>query len=291
MPFASQIEDLCKAKIIDLEPLSGGDINNAFKVHTNKGYYFLKTNRNRPIIQTEYFALDYILKKKKGIFPELLGLFESDSEAGILMQFISKSSTNNGMKDLAIKLASLHSIKSQKYGFVKDNYIGKLPQYNNTQGESLDWPSYFWKYRLLPQLRMAVSGGYYTPAVLDLESHVYAYLIDLHQDDPCLMEVRLIHGDLWSGNYIMSSTGAFLIDPAISYGHPWMDLAMTQLFGGFTQEFYQQYGKRMNIGPIEDALSKSEFYQVYYLLAHLNMFGRSYKDACDRLLSRAIVLR
>jgi protein-ribulosamine 3-kinase len=52
----------------------------------------------------------------------------------------------------------------------------------------------------------------------------------------------LIHGDLWVGNYLISTDEIpYLIDPAGSYGNREFDLAMTTLFGGFTDEFYMAY--------------------------------------------------
>lgn len=290
MHLNKQIEDLCQSKILDLETVSGGDINKAYKIHTENGVYFLKTNRNKEIIKAEHFALDYIQNQKSGIFPRVKGVFETTSEAGLLLNYLPKSPSKNGMKELAKKLASLHSITSDHYGFVRDNFIGTLPQINNTKKETLDWYSFFWKYRLLPQLRISVSLGYYAQNILKKESSVRQYLKELHSDDLLKDRARLIHGDLWAGNYLLTSKEAYLIDPAISYSHPWMDLAMTKLFGGFSDEFYQEYAVSMNLYPIEDVIHKAEFYQIYYLLAHLNMFGTSYKRACDRFLSKAMVL-
>jgi fructosamine-3-kinase len=52
----------------------------------------------------------------------------------------------------------------------------------------------------------------------------------------------LLHGDLWSGNYMRGNDGQVrLIDPAVYYGHREMDLSMTKLFGGFDRKFYDFY--------------------------------------------------
>ncbi|MEG0373583.1 MAG: fructosamine kinase family protein, partial [Enterococcus sp.] len=69
----------------------------------------------------------------------------------------------------------------------------------------------------------------------------------------------------------------------VSYGHREMDIAMSQLFGGFRQEFIAAYQETfpMRAGWQDRIL----IYQLYYLLVHLNIFGESYGGAVDRVLA------
>ena len=95
----------------------------------------------------------------------------------------------------------------------------------------------------------------------------------------------ILHGDLWSGNYMVDDRGeACLIDPAVYYGHREADLAMTRLFGGFDSSFYQAYCEASPLasGHQERLL----IYQLYHLLNHLNLFGGSYYDQSMRILRR-----
>ena len=89
------------------------------------------------------------------------------------------------------------------------------------------------------------------------------------------LEPALLHGDLWSGNYLVSRQGTpFLIDPSVHYGHAEVDLAMSLLFGGFSSRFYDAY---FEVSPKVAGFEKRvALYQLYYLLVHLNLFGRSY---------------
>ena len=85
----------------------------------------------------------------------------------------------------------------------------------------------------------------------------------------------LLHGDLWSGNYIAGNDGrAWLIDPAVYVGNSEADLAMTELFGRFPQSFYDAYSEvnRIDSGYRE----RRDFYNLYHLLNHLNLFGPGY---------------
>ena len=84
----------------------------------------------------------------------------------------------------------------------------------------------------------------------------------------------LLHGDLWSGNYIAASNGPYFIDTASYYGHSEADFALTYMFGGFSKEFYQSYQSR---SPFEENFEERKpIYMIYHYLNHLNLFGRSY---------------
>ena len=93
----------------------------------------------------------------------------------------------------------------------------------------------------------------------------------------------LIHGDLWSGNVMPDQNGSpMLIDPAVYIGHHEADIAMTELFGGFSPEFYDAYHE---IIPKESGyVERRALYNLYHLLNHLNLFGRSYLSAVRRIL-------
>jgi fructosamine-3-kinase len=93
----------------------------------------------------------------------------------------------------------------------------------------------------------------------------------------------LLHGDLWSGNYIVGNDGkAWLIDPAVYVGHAEADLAMTELFGHFPSEFYNAYA---SINPIDSGYKdRRDLYNLYHLLNHLNLFGDTYLSAVMSIL-------
>ena len=71
-----------------------------------------------------------------------------------------------------------------------------------------------------------------------------------------------------------SDGNAMLIDPACYVGHAEADLAMTELFGGFPQEFYEAYREA---NPLQSGYeNRRDLYNLYQLLNHLNLFGPSY---------------
>ena len=86
----------------------------------------------------------------------------------------------------------------------------------------------------------------------------------------------LLHGDLWGGNILAIGAGEpALIDPSVYRGHREVDLAMSELFGGFDREFYDTYDTLRPLRPGYRELRRG-IYQLYYLLVHVNLFGDGY---------------
>ena len=95
----------------------------------------------------------------------------------------------------------------------------------------------------------------------------------------------LLHGDLWSGNFMCNaSSKPVLIDPAVYYGHRSMDLAMTTLFGGFRQTFYEAYNFHF---PLPYNYEQQwAVCKLYPLLIHLYLFGLGYLPQIERTLKQ-----
>jgi hypothetical protein len=94
----------------------------------------------------------------------------------------------------------------------------------------------------------------------------------------------LIHGDLWSGNYLVNSENKpCLIDPAVAYAPREMDLAMMKLFGGFDERMFQAYQESF---PLEnDFEERIPLWQLYFILAHVNLFGGHYYSRAKEIMA------
>jgi fructosamine-3-kinase len=94
----------------------------------------------------------------------------------------------------------------------------------------------------------------------------------------------LLHGDLWAGNYMITSTGyAAVFDPAVYCGHREMDIGMTKLFGGFDQRFYDAYNETY---PLEKGWeNRLPITQLYPLLVHAVLFGGHYISEVKHVFS------
>ncbi len=169
-------------------------------------------------------------------------------------------------------LARIHGLNREQYGWSRNNWIGMNPQPNQW---SDDWGSFFVATRLGYQVSLvehpAVRSEFET--VLARYSEPLADWLNHNCDGPAL-----VHGDLWSGNAMFSEDVAWLIDPAVYCGDREVDVAMTELFGGFSPEFYDAYDARYPRTPAYP--EKRLIYNLYHYLNHYNLFGGGYLAAC-----------
>ena len=161
---------------------------------------------------------------------------------------------------------------------MRDNFIGSLPQQNSHYDA---WTDFYIANRLLPQFVLAVDTGRLGASDFPSEDKLHTVLSELFEG----IRPSLLHGDLWGGNYLISSDGIpYLIDPAVYDGHSEVDLAMSRLFGGFGSRFYAAYHEV--IPSQKGSEERNAVYQLYYLLVHLNLFGASYYPSVMQILKR-----
>lgn len=279
-------------KVTSADPVSGGDINRAYRLRMTDGtYLFMKANdkQNESFFTAEAAGLDAIARTGAVGTPQVFCSGTDEARGGysfLLMEYIQAAGrTKHYWETFAHELAAMHHapagdlVAGGKYGFGQDNYIGRRVQ-RNTAHDS--WTSFFRDCRLEPQFRHATH--YFSAADLKridrLLTHLDEFLIEPEHPS-------LLHGDLWSGNVIMGNDGkAWMIDPAVYVGHPEADLAMTELFGGFPQAFYNAYREA---GVVQEGYERrKDLYNLYQLLNHLNMFGQSYYPAVRRIVGEYV---
>ncbi len=268
------IEKELNTKIVSGRSVGGGCINDAQTITTSDNkQFFLKLNFN---------------SAKDMFFKEANGLRELKKAAAIRVpevilvdtNFILLEQINPGRKsktfdeDFGRSFANLHRFTSEHFGFYEDNYIGSTPQKNIPDNdEKNNWIKFYFNKRILFQYRLLEKNGYADSSIKKrislLENKIYEILKDT-ENIP-----SLLHGDLWSGNYLVDENGnACLIDPAVYYGNREADLAMTKLFGGFNSAFYKSYNEAF---PLPEGYEYREnIYKLYHVMNHLNLFGGGY---------------
>jgi fructosamine-3-kinase len=202
---------------------------------------------------------------------------KSVSERELVIPRISPGPANEAaMAMLGEGLARMHAVRQAHYGFESDNMIGLSPQKNRMTD---DWGDFFLKDRLGVQVGMIRNREVREEFELVLEDRgaSLAQFLNSHCEHP-----SLLHGDLWSGNVLFDSAGPWLIDPAVYYGDREADIAMTELFGGFSASFYRAYDRFYPRTEVYG--SKRAIYNLYHTLNHYNLFGVSYLGACRRNL-------
>lgn len=228
-------------------------------------------------------GLEALRSRKVLYVPEPLALSGAEDEglSWLLLEFVASGpGSADTDRRLGRGLARLHDPQpGETFGWSSDNWIGSLPQ-SNTSCSS--WADFWRDMRLAPQLTQARAGGFLEDDVFDRVSDLLPVALG---DVTC---PSLIHGDLWSGNTFPSESGQpVVIDPAVYLGHGEVDLAMTELFGGFNSTFYEVYASER---PISDAYTtyRRDLYQLYYLLVHVNLFGVGYEAGCRRAAQRVV---
>lgn len=274
-------------RIQGIQPISGGDINEAFGLTLRDGNtIFMKSNAvgNLAYFTAEMRGLSAIAQTGTIQTPRILAC-GSDEERNcsflLLEQIHAGSRISDYWETLGHQLAELHRSSTEdfvlqgKYGFLEDNYIGAGKQ-SNTAEDS--WITFFRDHRLEPQFRQA--AAYFSSEDIRKINYLLDHIGDIliEPEDP-----SLLHGDLWSGNVMTGGDGrAWLIDPAVYVGHAEADLAMTELFGGFAREMYTAY---QEISPLQPGYEdRRDLYNLYHLLNHLNLFGGSYLLSVRRIL-------
>jgi len=274
------IQNELNSIIIDVNTVSGGDINNVYRLRCDDRSYLLKVNDryNYPnMFAKEQQGLDAIRETKTIAVPEIVLQGEFDNDSYLILEWINVGYANTFASSmLGIQLSQLHKSTNARFGFHTDNYMGSLIQINNWYAT---WCDFFIEQRLQPMLKMAVDKKELTRNDIHQFDQLYKKLPGLFTEEP----PSLLHGDLWGGNYLIDIDGKpYLIDPAVSYGNREFDIAMTTLFGGFDRAFYEAYNGEYPLSP--GWQQRLKLWTLYPLLVHVNLFGGMYaKQVRDNL--------
>jgi fructosamine-3-kinase len=271
-----------RVRLVLAQSVGGGSINAAARIGCDRGRsYFLKWNASAPsgMFAAEADGLRALRDEaaRCGLrVPEVVALGgEGAAASWLLLEWVPRGSAGDGRGErLGSGLALLHRSRAggAGYGWERGNFIGSLPQPNDP---SADWGSFWRDRRLAPQLELARRRGRLARAeagLLDeLLDRTGEALAGAATDGP-----SLVHGDLWSGNAYAGPAGEpVLVDPAVYRGHREVDLAMSELFGGFPAGWLDAYREAWPLDPSYAPLRRP-IYQLYYLLVHVNLFGGSY---------------
>jgi fructosamine-3-kinase len=263
-------------------PVSGGSINEAYHLQTNAGDFFLKCNNAGQypgMFETEAKGVNLLRTNSGFRIPEILFNTAFENDSFLLMEFIRKGARKpDFFEEFGRLLAAMHRKNNEKFGLDHDNYIGSLPQSNKQHN---DWTSFFITERLERQLKLARDNSKLAASVSKQFENLCRELDSIFPKEAS----SLLHGDLWSGNFIADENGQpCIFDPAVYYGHREMDIAMTKLFGGFSEEFYESYREHY---PMEKGWEeRMEICNLYPLMVHVNLFGGGYAADVMTILKR-----
>ncbi|MCC7208455.1 MAG: fructosamine kinase family protein [Anaerolineae bacterium] len=267
--------------------VSGGCINHAACVEAGGQRFFVKWKSDAP---PGFFAAEargLALLREAGALhvPDVIAHREAQggAPAWLVMAWVEERPARRSRAlamNLGHGLAALHRRTAAQFGLDHDNFIGELPQHNRQAG---DWAAFYRDQRLAPQVRIARQRRLLYPERERLLDRLMERLPDLVGAEP--IAPSLLHGDLWSGNYMVADGDRpVIIDPAVYYGNREVEIAFTELFGGFPPGFLDAYSEAY---PLPAGYrERRALYQLYPLLVHLNLFGEGYGPQVDAVCAR-----
>ena len=275
--------------------VGGGCINQGYQVSDNKRTYFVKLNQASLVtmFEAEALGLQDMYDTATIRVPKPICWGTAGSSCYIVLEWVGFGSGNNkSWEAMGRNLAMMHKANSQfptpkspysppptpHFGWRMNNTIGSTPQINTW---TENWAEFYAQHRLGYQFKLAKKRGGDFPQSQELLAAI-PELLEGHNVQP-----SLVHGDLWGGNAASTKDGEPVIfDPATYYGDREVDIAMTELFGGFAPGFYQGYNE---VFPLDAGYEKRKtLYNLYHVVNHFNLFGGSYASQASSMIGKIL---
>lgn len=271
---------------LNVQRVAGGDVNSAFRLRFlsegEQRQLFIKLNASSlypGLFEKEARGLSFLKEHSSFVVPDVVDYGVMDSEQYLVLEWINGGGdlSAKGYEVAGRKLAEMHKNFGNAFGLTEDNYLATLKQTNAPRDS---WSAFYLGQRILPALRLAHQRGFLKEVSLAHVETMDARIDTVFPPEP----PSPLHGDLWSGN-AMSALGdkMALIDPSVYFGHRYMDLAMTRLFGGFPESFYKGYESVYPLeGDIREAILLA---QLFPILVHVVLFGEGYSSRAREIIN------
>ncbi|WP_373537784.1 fructosamine kinase family protein [Microcoleus sp.] len=281
--------------------VSGGCINQGYAISSSKRTYFAKINQASQVamFEAETLGLQQMAETQTIRVPEPICWGTEGNSAYIVLEWLDLRGGGGDRvwEDMGRKLAAMHkytppsppllrggeegdlAVVGGRFGWDVDNTIGSTPQINQWNG---DWAEFWAEHRIGYQLKLANRGGGNFSRGESLLAAI-PKLLEGYKPQP-----SLVHGDLWGGNASVTATGEPVIfDPAAYWGDREVDVAMTELFGGFSAAFYRGYNE---VWLLDSGYEKRKtLYNLYHVLNHFNLFGGGYESQANQMINKILV--
>jgi fructosamine-3-kinase len=281
--FAVQntLKEKLNANSLLFQSITGGSINQTYQLTAGDHIFFCKVNSAKAFPELfikERNGLEAIKNARTIKVAEVIDCFEVEDQQVLLMEWIKEGERSEKFwKNFGASLAALHTMSNKQYGYDENNYMGSVQQSNNW---NINWNFFFIEKRLKPLVKRCISQSLLNARHQTDFENLYIQLPHFFKDQ----QPSLLHGDLWNGNFMCNDKSEpVLIDPAVYYGHRFMDIAMTDLFGGFHSLFYEAYQYHYSFPP--NYLAQWKICNLYPLLIHLLLFGKSYLPSIEKTLN------
>ena len=270
-------------EVKETRSVGGGCINQGYKIQSLDRQYFVKLNQASLVemFVAEALGLKQMHQTQTLTIPYPVCWGTVGNSCYIVLEWLELGGRSNSeaWSKMGRQLAQMHQQgTSSRFGWKMNNTIGSTPQINTWMD---NWGDFFAEQRIGYQLRLAKTRGGNFPDTNQVIAAVKEHLADR---EPV---ASIVHGDLWSGNASVTVEGEPVIfDPATYYGDRETDIAMTELFGGFPQSFYQGYNQQWELDP--GYQKRKNIYNLYHILNHFNLFGGGYGSQANSMIRKIL---
>lgn len=274
--------------------VSGGCINQGYALTDGQRTYFVKRNQASLIemFEAEVQGLRQMMETQSIRVPKPICWGAEGNSAYLVLEWLELGrGDTRSWQEMGQRLAAMHRWHppqpllppvskggQERFGWNQNNTIGSTPQINTW---TEDWAEFFAEHRISYQLKLAKRRGGNFPQ----GEQLLAAILELLNHHP---QPSLVHGDLWGGNAGFTAKGEPVIfDPAAYFGDREVDIAMTELFGGFPAAFYRGYNE---VYPLDAGYERRKtLYNLYHILNHFNLFGGGYESQANSMIQRILI--
>lgn len=258
------------ASAVDVEPLSGGAVNDVWRLSLADGMtYVLKGSLDAPpgLFAQEAAGLAALRERADVRTPRV---FEVSAHHLLLEAMRPRPDTDVFWEEAGRALATVHTVRGERFGWDTDGWLGMLSQENATTADGYE---FFAERRIRRYLREPKVRSALEPADLAGLERICERLPQLVPAAPSVLN----HGDLWRGNLVADSAGApVFIDPAVCWTWAESDLSMIYCCDPPPERFFRAYEE---ISPPADGwrdrMPLLHLREHLSVLAHFGPYGDS----------------
>ncbi len=229
--------------------------------------------------EVELAGLSTLHERAGVLTPALIGKVLVEGGVILILEGVQAvERTPRQWREIGLTLARIHQIKGEYCGYDQQGYFGPLYQDNRPMD---NWLEFFIERRIWPRLIGAIDSGNLTTEIIRQVEKIIQRLpsLDIPEEKP-----SLLHGDAQQNNFISTEKGAVVIDPAVYYGHPEMDLAYLDHYQEVPDDVFIAY---QEVLAIEAGFhERRDLWRIPAYLAGVEAEGKAYLSKLAKAIKR-----
>jgi fructosamine-3-kinase len=223
-----------------------------------------------------------LLAERAGVLiPTPIGILPIPGGSILVLEAVEAvERTERHWRQIGQALARIHQVKGERFGLERNGFFGPLDQDNAPLD---DWPTFFGERRLEPGLKLAADSGNLPHEFIRPIETIIARLPELC--GPAVIPA-LLHGDAQQNNFISTAKGTVIIDPAVYFGHPEVDLAYLDYFQPVPEAVFDGYREELPIDPGFE--ERRGLWRIWGYLGAVTVEGAGYLSQLESAFRRYV---